>query len=179
MFILIFANVFGDGCRHGMQQERKLNVGEAAALFVGLEAELTDTVDCEVTQLFAVLALCGFVFCQDVEDNGNEFRFADSFAVATAGGFGDGGPGCLARLSMRCFREKFVHHAGDGLNDCLPGPATCELRKFLSEKTAERAGKCFLFGGAVHTLKVGSGGFHECASGVFVGGTEWDGQSVD
>ena len=89
-----------------VQEERAFNIGEAAALFIGLEAELTDAVDFEVTQLLAVLALCGFVCRQDIADNGDEFRFADGFAVAAASGFGDGGPGCLARLSMRCFGEK-------------------------------------------------------------------------
>ena len=128
------SDVFADRARRQFEQKGHLGIGEDAVLLIGLYKEAGGGVAFEVTQASSVGALRGFVFVEQVQDDGNELGLGDGLAVRGSGVLMDGDPGGLSWPQMMGFGIEGADHPDDGVDQDASGAFAAELRTFFLEE---------------------------------------------
>jgi len=145
VFGLPLRDIFADGGRCDLEQERDLGVGEHAVLAVGLLEQAGRGVAFEIAELLSFGASCGLVGQHEFQYHRDEFRVGDGAAVGGSGVLVNGDPGGLSGLEMAGVRIERANYFGDCLHEDAPRPLAAHLRAFFTEEGEQGALEVLVF----------------------------------
>lgn len=146
--------------RRDLQQQGDLDIGQAAALLVGLGEYPCDRLFLDRAQFLAVLALAGLGSQDQVEHHAGQLGLAHAFAIGVLLVFVDGHPRRLPGTQVRARRVEALDHLYDRLHQDLAGSLPPELGAFAAEEGVQGPGEALELLGAIGGLLLGEAFAH-------------------